>query len=391
MELRQNQKYALSFVIAIILLLISFCWQNSNFSYGDEQKIMEQSSLLRHYLFKNKQSDNSNSYLFINVAHDLELISQEDGLGNEVITDRGKLAQFFRILQQNPSAHNIVLSDIFLQGSSPNDSSLQASIDGLDRLVFPTHFDELGNIEKTVIDVPLGLADYSKATSGFFKFKINQSDSLKTIPQVLYESIEGKKLETNSILWPINNLIIDHQIRPFDFEHSDQFAKVDLSELLVLPEELVLDEFVKDKILLIGNFESDVHETIAGVSPGTLILLNVYLSLKDSNDLIKPLWLIFMRLMLSVFSYFLLFRTKKSIEKRRIRWIGPLLASATFFTMLSMLSHILFNQPIQILLLTLLCNALVFVMQLYENKWRPKHLLDWAKNKRDHFLKPIQS
>jgi len=372
-------------------LLISFFWQNSNFSYGDEQKIMEQSSLLRHYLFKNKQSDNSNSYLFINVSHDLELISQEDGLGNEVITDRGKLAQFFRILQQNPSAHKFVFSDIFLQGSSPNDSSLQASIDGLDRLVFPTHFDEMGNIEKTVIDVPLGLADYSKATSGFFKFKINQSDSLKTIPQILYESIEGKKLETSSIFWPINNLIIDHQIRPFDFENSDQFAKVDLSELLVLPEELVLDEFVKDKILLIGNFESDVHETIAGNSPGTLILLNVYLSLKDSNHLIKPLWLIFMLLMLSVFSYFLLFRTKRSIEKRRIRWIGPLLASATFFTILSMLSHILFNQPIQILLLTLLCNALVYVMQLYDNKWRPKHLLDWAKNKRDHFLKPIQS
>jgi len=50
-----------------------------------------------------------------------------------------------------------------------------------------------------------------------------------------------------------------------------------------------------------GDFNNDTHETIYGSTPGTLILLNVYLSLVNGQHLISCWWLIFLLLAFSVF------------------------------------------------------------------------------------------
>ena len=58
-------------------------------------------------------------------------------LGNEVITDQGKLAEFFNIIKNNPNSVKFILCDVLLKGKSENDSLLKRNIGNLKNVIFP--------------------------------------------------------------------------------------------------------------------------------------------------------------------------------------------------------------------------------------------------------------
>jgi hypothetical protein len=389
--MKYRYKWLISFGHAFVLLLLTAVWINSNYTYGDEQMLIQRSSVFKRVVLGIDEDPPKNEYLFINLAHEKALIPLADGLGNEVITDREKLTAFFKIVKQHQKNIKFTICDVFLQGQSPHDSLLQTTVSGINNIVFPTHYDAQGQVERLDLKVPHALADYRMANSGFLKFKLFQNDTLPTLPVYLYQRI-AKQHITKSKGWyyqnehPIlNSLIIDYQIRPFELFEQAEYPVVNLSELLILPEEVVFHDFLKNRIIVMGDFQNDVHETIFGSAPGTLILLNVFLTLQDAHHLISYWWITFLIIGYTVFSRLMLFPPQPK-EGESYGWFSALLGSATFLMVFSVASYLLFNQHLQVMVLTIYINLLRFAIRLKQQEWTIANIKEHCIKIRETYL-----
>ncbi|MDB5014604.1 MAG: hypothetical protein JWQ25_2806 [Daejeonella sp.] len=365
---------------------------NTDYSYGDERMLVQWSSILKRVILNIDKDPPEKDFLFINLAYEKALIPLESGLGNEVVTDRAKLAAFFDILKRNQKQVKFTVCDVFLKGTSESDSLLQNSVKGIPNIVFPTHHNEEGKVEQLDLQVPHALADYRMASGGFLKFKLFQDDSLLTIPVYLFEKTQNKHIKaSNGISWEnghpsFNSIVIDYQIRSHELFEQGEYPVVNLSELLILPEEVIVTEFLKNRIVLMGDFNNDVHETVFGPMPGTLILLNVYLTLKDGYHLLSLSWLLFILTGYTVFSRLMLFPENDNQTLKNINWVGPLLGSATYLSLLSVCSYLLFNIHLQVLVLTLYINLLRYIIRLNQADWNKTQLKDWAIELRETYF-----
>lgn len=389
--MKTSIKWLISFAHAFLLLGFTAWWMNTGFTYGDEQLLIKWSSILKRVVFQIDKDPPKKDFIFINLAYEKALIPRAEGLGNEVITDREKLAQFFQLVKQHQKQIKFTFCDVFLQGTSENDSLLQSAVTGIHNIVFPTHFDDNDHIEKLDIAVPTAIADYRMASSGFMKFKLFQSDTLPTVPVLLYEQLNKRKFIYDSGFWldhnrpSLNSMIIDYQIRAHELFEQAEYPVVTLSELLLLPEDVLVNEFLKDRFVILGDFNSDVHDTVFGQTPGTLILINVYLSLAAGQHLISIWWLLFLLAGYLVFSRIMLFPPPGD-EDYPASWFGPLLGSATYLAVFSMISYLLFNQHLQVLIITLYINLLRFVIQQRNAKWSKDDFKKWLLELRETYF-----
>lgn len=389
--MKTSVKWLISFAHAFLLLGFTAWWMNTGLTYGDEQLLVKWSSILKRVVFQIDKDPPKKDFIFINLAYEKALIPREDGLGNEVITDRDKLAQFFQIVKKHQKQIKFTFCDVFLQGRSEYDSLLESSVNGINNIVFPTHFDDQGHIEKLDINVPRAIADYRMASSGFMKFKLFQSDSLATVPLLLYEKLKKTKITHDLTFYlddgrpSLNSMIIDYQIRAHELFEQGEYPVVTLSELLLLPEEVMVNEFLKGRFVILGDFNTDVHETIFGSTPGTLILINVYLSLQAGQHLVSVWWMLFLLTGYLVFSRIMLFPPPED-EDHPPSWFGPLLGSATYLAVFSMVSYMLFNQHLQVLIITLYINLLRFIIQQRNAKWGKDDFKKWLLELRETYF-----
>jgi len=189
---------------------------------------------------------------------------------------------------------------------------------------------------------------------------------------------EGRFWNTDNGRPIFNSMIIDFPIRAFEVFESKEYPVVNLSELLLLPEEIIVNEFLKNKIILLGDFKNDAHSTIYGSTPGTLILLNVYETLKNGYHKVSAWWIFFILLMYTLVSYYLLnqvYTQDKLQQKKRYSFVASLLNYIIVFGSISIISYLIFNVYINILILALYSNCVAF-------------LLGVVKKER-HFPKPI--
>ncbi|MES2828459.1 MAG: hypothetical protein V4687_09900 [Bacteroidota bacterium] len=379
--MKPSVKWLISIAHAFVFLGFTAWWMNTGFTYGDEQLIIKWSSIVKRVVFQIDEDPPKKDYLFINLAYEKALIPREDGLGNEVITDRDKLAQFFQIVKRHQKEIKFTFCDVFLKGKSASDSSLQYAVTGIPNILFPTHLDDNNYLDQLDIHVPAAIADYRMVSSGFMKFKLFQSDSLPTVPVYLYEKLQGKKVNA-----PLNSMIIDYQIRAHEVFEQGEYPVVTLSELLLLPEEILVNEFLKGRFIVMGDFNTDVHETVFGSTPGTLILLNIYLSLVDGQHKISIWWVLYLLIGYSIFSRLMLFPKPDEEEETRPAWVGPLLGSAGYLALFSIISYLLFNQHLQVLIVTLYINLLRFIIRNRKKKWKKSQFKEWFLEFRESYF-----
>ena len=386
-------KWMISLGHAILLLAFTIIWLNTNFAYGDERHLVQWSSVIKRVVLGIDEDPPKKDYLFINLAYDKALIPREDGLGNEVITDREKLTSFLQILKRHQQDVKFTMCDVLLKGRSDKDSLLQETVKGIDRIVFPTQLTDSGKTETLSIEVPAAIADYKMIIGGFLKFKLFQNNQVPTLPVYLYEKISKHKIDSkygwyfdNNRLM-MNSIIIDYQIRTHELIDEGEYPMISLSELLILPEEVIVNEFLKGRMILMGDFNLDIHETIFGETPGTLILLNVFLNLMDGNHIIHGWWIIFLLLSFTFFSRLMLFPEKKANGNKHINYIQPLIKSATFLALVSIISYLVFNQHIQVLVITVYINLLRFVIQFKKADWTMNKVKTWLIEIRNNYFK----
>lgn len=370
---KRFNRWLVAFLHGIVLFVISWIWLSQYSTYGNEQMLIQWASTIERTILQIDEDPGKDEYLFINLAYDKELVPSTEVLGKDIITDRCQLSNFFAVLQKNPGAFKFAFCDVFLGGDAPCDSTLQASISGLKNIAFPIH--ELGadTFEIPKFKTNYGIADYrtNDNENTFLKFKIVQNHQYPTVPGYMHRILNGSHIKEGRF-WntdngnPIfNSMIIDFPIRTFEVFESKEYPVVNLSELLLLPEEIIVTEFLKNKIILLGDFKNDVHSTIYGSTPGTLILLNVYETLKNGYHKVSAWWVLFVILMYTLVSYYLFNQVRaqdKLQQKKRYSFVASLLNYIIVFGGISIISYLFFNVYINILILALYSNCVAFLL-----------------------------
>lgn len=286
-----------------------------------------------------KTQDELDKVLLINVANDKELVSVSERYipkGIIAITDRLKLAQFLYKLNDQ---HQYIICDIIFSKKyeSPNDSLLQSAFKKAKRIIVPAPIYE-DSIGSPKFDVGFGASSYKASieSNRFMKYTFTEGDSLKSIPLKMYNELYGKDITRRSGLYfsngklCMNSVLLNYKIRPLK-KYNDELDKLQILELGVDilkggQNDLQFQELVKDKIILIGDFEdSDQHRTIYGKMPGVLINYNAFLALRNSDHII-PISLIF-----SLIVFYLIFSLIMVYgwDKRLIIWLKKCLIKFT--------------------------------------------------------------
>ncbi len=374
---------ALSLIHALWLLGLTFIWLSQSYTYGDEFLLVQMTSGIRHIVLESEKPA-KDGFLFINVAYDRELIPKLDAdgfeMGNQDITDRKKLAQFFHILNQNATPHRFVLCDIFFEGDSPHDDLLLEELRRMRNIIIPFHQSNSGQWDIPKFPVQSGLADYITAdTKGsFLKFRLME-DIYKSIPLIMYETLHHAEFRKTPFgyamngKYSLNSIVLDFRIRNSDlFQGTEGYPSAHLGELLRM-SETEIQEMVRNRIVIIGDFkEEDIHGSVFGDIPGALILLNAYLALVSGDKIISAHFLIFLSVIYLIISYNIFYG--KRIEEHqwiiriirsviRGRFIANLLNYLLIMGAVSVFSYFIFNIHINILLIAAYLTVLGHIIR----------------------------
>ena len=118
--------------------------------------------------------------------------------------------------------------------------------------------------------------------------------------------------------------------------------------MISLKSKSFYDDYLKNKFIVIGNFETDITLTPIGKMSGPIILVDSYLSLKNGRARLSWGWILFMIISLLITSYILFFVEIKPPKRKVSPWID--------FIIRSLLDNILPFLAI--------CSVIVFISEL---------------------------
>jgi CHASE2 domain. len=278
--------------LAFLALVISYLSTNMNISLTGEKAVLKYWNAFTDWITAGRDKAPADDVVFINVAHDKQLVDITDDfgipIGNATITDRQKLSRILDLINESRDYQYVMLDVFFESGYETEvDSALFGRIASMDRLVIPKHID--GALESECLEKKAGYADYATSINenDFTKFLLFRKGGA-SMPLKAYTEVTGRGVKKVLLWYADNGKLARRVIFPKMYVRIDspyrpdgQKAYLNLSaDILDTEEEVDWSDFFRGKYIVIGSFAGDdIHTTYAGDLPGSLINYNVYLSL----------------------------------------------------------------------------------------------------------------
>ena len=370
-------------VHGVFFFIILWNVSNSSYTSAIDEEIMKKVNAADNRLF-GSNAHYGHDFVFVNVSRDLKLVSDPFEYGETAITDRSKLAQFFKILADNGNKHHYALCDIFLEFSNDDDSALLAETKRCTRLLFPYHLTG-DSVQKPCLQVHSALSDFVTNTGGFSKFKLVYNDTLKTTPLVLLEEIDQKKYPKSYL--DFKSVFPKYYIQSSQLFENQQYPFFNLGELLMLSEaDSFYHKFLENKFIIIGNYDADVHNSAVDKIAGPLILLNTYLSIRNRGH-VSWWWALFMIAGLTAVSYLLFFKKVKAPVIYKYPWLDLLMQLfvnnyISFFgicLLLAVLSELIFSVQMSFSVLLMYLLVVNFFKEFYKRHYKKESIKTLGK------------
>lgn len=326
------RKYVVAALISLGVLVLSYVVNNSSIPRPDELKVLR---IVDGWKSLNGRAHDNvpDSLLFINVCYDKQLVDYyEEGfhVGHYAITDRGKLLQLLTKAHETDSYRYIMLDVIFEHGmSSPYDSALFALIEQMPRIVVAAHHNTA--LQDDALWSKAGLADYTTTykDSDFSLFQFRR-DSLLSMPLRMYQELTGRDIRRHGILYADgghlcrNSITLQQPIRMNGVFHDHDSLLREKNFLYLDADLLAIDSLVPvvdqmhGKIVVVGDFNSDRHNTYVGSQPGSVICINAYNALCRHNHYINWWFVSFLFLF---YAAIVVFRINGWSLPQLVRWV----------------------------------------------------------------------
>jgi len=377
-----------TFLHACLLLVLTLFWLNRPNTYSDEAFFIKWTSLFKKTVLNIDPKPGSDEILFIDVSDNKTVIPKLDQFGEyneysgKVVVNRAHLAEILSIIQPYKDNIKHIFINVNFKDTTPADSVFLARAEPLrDKILTAAHLDEEGDFVKPFFDLPYALATYEATQGLFMKYRLFYHDTLKTAPLALYEKIDNKKLENGFFFSRISGKralkapIVDFQVRPIDMQAasdltSETYTAQSLSTLLSLKEFIDPEDFAaffQNRLIIIGDFKNDIHQTVFGSVPGSLVIYNSYLTLKKEAYHISTWWIIFLLLSFWFLSYtaFIGIEIQKisGLFKKNPTGLEETITESFVLIMITVLSYAIFDIHINILILILYLSIATYLWE----------------------------
>lgn len=289
---------------ALLSLVLTFCdYLLNNWRYPLVDDV--ESLAVKEYFLHTLPRADDDSVLFINVAFDKQLVDVTDDfgdtIGKSVITDRAVLAHLLGIARQ--ADYKFLVLDVrFEEGmETPDDSILWSRMSSLPHFAFSTHA-EMATCAPDSLKGVQALADYGATlTTGFTRWQYLQSD-VESMPLRIYSTVDGSTIQRKGILYfdqgrlCYNSLFIPLSADVLEMEKPGGELRYPLAggDLFRLNTDEEIAAMMKGKIVVIGDYNNDVHDTYIGSVPGPVLINQAYSQLHQGRHLVKWTYVCFL-------------------------------------------------------------------------------------------------
>ena len=362
--INQKKNLLISFGLALIITILCYFLNNCPYPYWDS---LNKLSWLEYFLSNTvpEKNDRSDAF-FINVSYDRQVVDYTYSNGNLQgsidITNRETLLNFLKKAEKANSYKYIFLDIRFEKGiETPTDSALFAQIGKMRDISYSSHSD-LQNNDKAILS-KAAINDYftTLTSSSFTRYQFVQNGQ-PSVPLRIFmavDSIHNKtikqwgpffysdgKLCQNS---PFMRIPEDFWVGHEEDGHQNYY---DLGPLLLTTyEDKDWEIEMKDKIVIVGNFVDDLHDTYGGFQPGSYLIYLAYKELCNGKQFVS--WG-FMGLMLIIYIFILFFILNRKtvwgfipiirkIENKSALFVMNLIGYSTVLSLLTIVLYMFFN------------------------------------------------
>ena len=377
-------KVLISAFLSAGICILCYLLNNCPYPYFDKLNLLcwLEYNICEYFPEKNKIDD----ALFINVSYDKQLVSyvyDNGNLNGKIdITDRATLLKFLEIAKRTDTYKYIFLDIRFEKGTSaPEDTVLFNTISTMRDIVYSKHSDieslELAKTPKAAYN------DYYSTiiTTNFTRYQFLQNGT-ETVPLKMYLDIykstaqrNTAKINKKGILYFADGKLCQNS--PFvrigkdfnDIQSEDgELPYYDLGPVLL---EMYDDSdwFIemKDKIVVVGDFVNDLHDTYRGPQPGPYLVYLAFKELESGKHYVSWLFIFVTFILYFVISMFILvninlatlFYTPKS---RILNFLANLLGYGTILTVFSIILYIAFKTAFNIFIPSITFSILSLIV-----------------------------
>ncbi|MBR2114903.1 MAG: CHASE2 domain-containing protein [Prevotella sp.] len=388
-------KVVVSVAVSLLITSANYVAGNTSFPLPDEMKVLQSWDQLKKWINIDRDSI-PDEVMLIDVSYDKQLadyIVNDIPVGQYAITNRQKLFDFLTAARQADNYKYIMLDVIFGRGiRSPQDSALFQLITSMKRIVIPVHQDE--PLEDSILYRKAANADYTVTweETNFARFQFIH-DGVPSMPLRMYQELNGDSIRQCGFLffsqgWLCRNgITLKMPIRfTADTEEEGHLQKINVLHLgcdvLALDSIVPISDEIKNKIVVIGNFSEDIHETYAGLMPGSIICLNAYYALLQGDHVLlgrySGVMLFYLFMVILYFFMSMAYLNGFSLSDKTQNPWGKLLLSLVsinvLFWIIAILAYILpLNIVYNVWIPILAFSLLDFVVNILNNNKTNKH------------------
>lgn len=363
---------AASAAIAAVLLCLSYLFNSLPYSFGGDVSAQVWTERIG-FIFNGRRNHLPDSIALVNVAYDKTLVDYDGRLystpgdnrrapsGRIALTDRRKLLDFLKAAKN--SRYRYIMLDVRFDDDIESDSVSLALFDligSMERIAFAVH-----EGSDPVADAPL-----DKAAFGDYNITAFESNAVKypiihggrpSMAAAMYSALDGGSISTFGPLTfdrgalCLRSLFLDYPVRVFDRAvESNGLMPADYYymnlgvDLLAGPDSVArIRDYVDGRIVVIGDFDNDVHDTSIGQLAGSLINLNAYISLSQGRHKISWPYVVMLFAIYALIALCLIKRQSPvdmipALRRRKSTALRFLFSLVGFSVVLSLLSLLLY-------------------------------------------------
>lgn len=292
-------------VLALVCVVADYCLSNTSLPLFNNT-----SSLWLPAILTREEAPVADDVVMFDVAYDKELVpavdsAYNDTLGVRMVTSRSRLLQMLTVLKDAPYRYLFVDVRFDAADRTDADSVLFRALRGMPRMSIPTHSTGRGyEIADTGL---LRCAGYNDFHYSYFD-DVSHYELLQygrpSVAALMYGCLDGGKISRhagifytsdgrlcyNNVFLPLTDIGFGRD-RPAEEDVREDFGGV---RRLTLGYE-VLDKsspeeirnMVSGSIVLVGDFENDLHDTYVGEVPGAVMAYAAYRELHAGRHLVS--------------------------------------------------------------------------------------------------------
>ena len=311
-EWASKRRKPLLILLSVLLLQLFSYMLNNQILLGGENRLIYTWVEYVKGLFRDEHSDEKDA-VYINVGYDKQLVDLTDSfgfpIGNATITDRSKLLRLLQMLNQQNTSRFIFLDLSFEKDYKTDvDSLLFKEIRKSQHIVTASHPDvELADSSL----VPVSAWNNYSTTifaGGFDRYEYSYQGR-PSMPLYAYNQLTGYTIKR---FWPFYfcnyQLCYNCLFIRFPVEKAEEYGEDQVKYYYNMGSDILdnysaedLGVLCKDKYVVIGDMNADLHSTYSGIKSGPVVTYYAFRELMDDKHFVSiPLGLLLFLLYLGI-------------------------------------------------------------------------------------------